>query len=72
MADIEIIEAVDIFSAEPARVGKKDSLITYTVNKVRTYMITVPSEEATEERILEEIRKAEEARGRLIGKKFEV
>jgi len=72
MADIEIIEAVDIFSAEPARIGKKDSLITYTVNKVRTYMITVPSEEATEDRILEEIRKSEEARGRLIGKKFEV
>lgn len=72
MSEIEIIEAVDIFSAEPARIGKKDSLVTYTVDKTRTYMITLPAEEATEERITEEIRKAEEARGRIIGKKFEV
>ena len=70
--EIEIIEAVDIFSTDPARIGKKDSLVTYTVNKVRTYMIVIPSEEATEARIEEEIRSAEEARGKIIGKKFEV
>ena len=70
--EIKIIEAVEIFSAEPARVGKKDTLITYTVDKIRTYMIVIPSEEATEERIVETIRKAEESRGRIIGKTFEV
>lgn len=70
--EIEIIEAVEMFSADPARMGKKDALVTYTVDKARTYMITLPAEEATEERIEQEIRKAEEARGRIIGKKFEV
>lgn len=70
--EIEIIEAVQIFSPEPARVGKKDTLVTYTVDKRRTYMITLPSEEATEDRITEAIRKTETDRGKLIGKKFEV
>lgn len=70
--EIEIIEAVDIFSADPGRIGKRDRLVTYTVDKRRTYMITLPAEEATEDRIIEEVRKVEEARGKLIGKKFEV
>ena len=72
MPEIEIIEAVDMFSPEPARVGKKDTLVTYTVDKTRTYMITLPSEEATEDAILTKIKEAEEARGKIIGKKFEV
>lgn len=69
---IKIIEAVDLFSADPERLGKKDRMITYTVDGARRYMIVIPAEEATEERIMEEIRTAEESRARLIGKEFEV
>lgn len=70
--EIEIIEAVDIFSTDPARVGQKDTMVTYTVDKRRTYMVILPAEEADEARIEAAIRQAEEARGKLIGKKFEV
>jgi len=72
MAEIEITEAVEIFSADPARVGKKDTLITYTVDKTRTYMIVLPAEEATEAKIVEEIKKVERERAKLIGKKFTI
>ena len=70
--EIEIIEAVDIFSTDPARIGKKDTLVTYTVNKTRTYMIVLPSEEATEELIMREITSKEKERAKLVGRKFTV
>ena len=72
MPDIEVTEAVEMFSADPARVGKKDTWVTYVVNGARTYSIIIPSEEATEARIEEEIGKAESERAKLIGKKFTV
>lgn len=72
MSEVKIIEAVEIYSPDPARVGKKDTLVTYTVDKLHTYLITIPAEDATEDRIMEAIRKAEQARGKLIGKTFEV
>lgn len=72
MSKIKISEAVEIYSADPGRLGRKDALVTYTVDGVRTYMITIPAEDATPERITEKIREAEEARSKLIGKEFEV
>lgn len=70
--EIQIVEAVDIFSPTPDRIGKKDTLVTYTVDKRRTYLISLPAEDATEERIIAKIREAETARGRIVGKTFEV
>ena len=72
MPKIKIIEAVDIPSAEPARLGMKDSWVTYTVDGVRTYAVTLHAEDATPERIQEEIRKAETARAQIVGQEFEV
>ena len=70
--EIKIIDAVELPSPEPTRIGKKDTMITYTVDKVRTYLIMLPAEEATETRIMEAIRKVERERVKLIGKEFEV
>ena len=69
---IKVIEAVEIYSATPERLGKKDALITYSVDEVGIYMVTLPAEEATEDKIKEAITKAETARQKLIGKEFEV
>ena len=72
MSEIKITEAVEIPSPDPARLGKKDTWVTYTVDGVRSYSIIIPYELATEERIEQEIRKAELERAKLIGKTFEV
>jgi hypothetical protein len=72
MPEIEITEVVEVYSADRARLGKKDVWITYTVDKVRPYMITLPAETATETTILAEIKKREAERAKLVGKKFTV
>jgi len=70
--EVEIIEAVDVFSADPARTGKKDTWITYKTADGRAYMITLPAESATEQEIQKRIREAEAKRTAIIGKKFTV
>ena len=70
--EVEIVEAVEVYSVDPKRLGKKDTLVTYKREDGRTYFVTLPSEEATEVRIVQEIKKAEAERDKLIGKKFEV
>lgn len=72
MAEIKIAEAVEIPSPDPARLGKKDTWVTYTVDGTRTYSIIIPAELATEAEIEAAIRKAETERQKLIGKTFEV
>ena len=69
---ISIIEAVEIFSGDPTRMGKKDTWVTYTVDEARTYQLVMPAEDATEEEIERRIRKAEEDRARIVGKEFEI
>ena len=49
MAAVKILDKREIPSADPARVGKFDAMITYQVDTFRTYLITVPNEELTPE-----------------------
>jgi hypothetical protein len=72
MAEVKILNAVEIYSPEAARLGKKDVLVTYSVGGTRTYLITLPAEDITEDKIIAAIRAAEEARAKIIGKTFEV
>lgn len=70
--EIEIIEAVEVISADPSRMGKKDTWVTYKYADGRTYMLIMPAELATESEIEKRIRTQEAARQKLIGKKFSV
>ena len=70
--EIEIIEAIDVPTADPARLGKLDTWITYKVEGARVYSLAIPKEFATEEKIMQSIREAEEGRAKLIGRKFTV
>lgn len=70
--EIEIIEAMDVPSADPARLGQLDTWVTYRVAGARVYSLTVAKEEATEAEIESRIRAAEAERAKLIGKKFEL
>jgi len=46
---VKILDKREIPSADPSRVGKMDSMITYQIDTFRTYLITVPAEELTPE-----------------------
>jgi len=44
VATVTIIDKREIPSADPARVGRMDAMITYSVDTFRTYLITMPDE----------------------------
>lgn len=67
--EVEITEAVEVFSAEPSRAGKKDTWITYKYPDGRMYMLTMPAEMATEIEIDKRIKAQEAARQKMIGHK---
>jgi len=62
----------EIPSAEPARVGKMDLIVTYQVDAFRTYITTIPKEEFTEERLRETIKREMAEREKWIGKEVEL
>lgn len=70
--EIQIMDAVQVYSGEPARLGKKDTWVTYVVDGKRSYILTLPSEDATEAKIMDAIKKAETDRAKVVGKKFTI
>lgn len=44
MSTVTIIDKREVPSVDPARVGKYDAMITYSVDTFRTYLITLPDE----------------------------
>lgn len=70
--EIAITEAVDVFSMDPARAGKKDAWITYKYPDGRTYILTMPAELATEAEIEKRIKAQEVNRHKTIGRKITI
>jgi len=69
---IKIIDVRDFPSTDPKRVGKLDRVVTYQIDPFHTYIITIPKEEFSEERLKAEIRKQIEEREKLVGKEIEI
>ena len=59
-------------SADPARIGKFDQLVMYELDPMRRYIIRIPEEEFTEERMKEEIKKDMAERDKFTGKEYEI
>jgi len=55
--NFKVIDVRKIPSAEPNRVGKLDFLVTYQLDAYRTYMVTIPRDELTEDVIKEAVSK---------------
>jgi len=72
VADIKILDHRKVPSLDPARAGKDDDVISYSVNGTRGYMVRVPAEAATDAAIQAAIKADLERRGRLVGKTFTV
>lgn len=72
MAKFKIIDVREIPSRETERIGRMDKLVTYQFDAFRTYVLTIPAEEFTEEKLKAEVAKAEAERAAWIGKELEV
>ncbi len=72
MAMFKVIDVRRVPSAEPARLGKLDYLVTYQLDQFRTYMVTIPKDELSDEIIREAVKKDLEAMERFTGKELEL
>jgi len=70
--EVTILDVRDIPSTEPGRIGKIDVLVTYQIDPAHVYMIRIPKEEFTEERLTEEIKRDVAEKRRWIGKKIAI
>jgi len=70
--EVEIIDKVEMPSVEPGRLGKIDVVVTYQIDPLHRYRVTIPAEKATDEAIEEAIRKDAQHRLKWIGRKVKV
>jgi len=70
MQSFKVIDTRRIPSADPNRIGKLDWLVTYQLDAYRTYIVTIPEDELTEEIIKRYVRKDLEAAEKFTGREF--
>ena len=59
-------------SADPERIGKWDQLVMYELDAMRRYILRIPEEEFSEDRMKEEIKKDMAEREQFTGKEYEI
>jgi len=67
---VKILDVRDVPSTEPGRIGKIDVLVTYQLDPTHIYMVRIPKEEFTDERVRGVIRKDVEEKRRWVGKEL--
>lgn len=79
MGQAQITDAVEVLSADPARRGRRDLLVSYTIDEARFYTMSIPFEQIATpedkidpEKVQARIREEEAERKKLIGEPFEV
>jgi hypothetical protein len=70
--EVKILDTRKIPSADAARVGKSDYVVTYQVDGLRTHYVILPVEAPSEAQIQAAIKAEEKARGALVGKAFTI
>lgn len=70
--NFKVIDARRIPSAEPSRIGKLDWLVTYQLDAMRVYMVTIAVDVLTEPLIQDAVKKDIEAIARWTGKEFTI
>lgn len=68
----KIFDVRRVPSAEPDRIGKYDQLVMYELDPMRRYIVRVPEEAFTEERMIEAIKEDMAQRSKYTGKEFEI
>jgi len=59
-------------SADPTRIGKDDQLVMYELDPMRRYIVRIPVEEFSEEKMLEAIKADMAERAQYSGKEYEI
>lgn len=72
METFKVIDVRRVPSADPARLGKLDYLVTYQLDAYRTYMVTITKDELSDEIIKEAVKKDLDAMAKFTGKEFEL
>jgi len=67
---VKILDVRDVPSTEPGRIGKIDVLVTYQLDPTHIYMVRIPKEEFTDEKVKEVIKKDVEEKKRWVGKEL--
>ena len=67
-----IFDVREVPSAEPTRMGKYDQLVMYELDPMRRYIVRIPSEEFTEERMKEAVKADMAKRAEFTGKEYEI
>jgi len=67
---VKVLDVRDVPSTEPGRIGKIDVLVTYQLDPTHIYMVRLPKEEFTDEKVKEVIRKDVEEKKRWVGKEL--
>lgn len=70
--EIVIIEVRKLMSTDPARVGKADSIVIYSVDKDRKAFVIIPANQPTEAEIKLAITAGEKTRAAHVGKTFSI
>jgi hypothetical protein len=68
MAQVKIVEAVEVVTTDKARLGKMDLWVTYTLDGAGPYMAILPKEGYTEAKLADAIRASQAERAKLVGK----
>jgi len=68
----KIFDVRKVPSAEPERVGKYDQLVMYELDPMRRYIVKIPEEDFTEEKMLAAIRADMADRAQWTGKEYEL
>lgn len=68
----KVFDVRKVPSAEAARVGKYDQLVMYELDPMRRYIVRIPEEEFSEERMIRAIKEDMEERAKFTGKEYEI
>ena len=68
----KIFDIRKVPSGEPERAGKFDQLVMYELDPMRRYIVRIPLEEFTEERMLQSIKADIAERAKFAGKEYEL
>lgn len=68
----KIFDVRRVPSAEPARVGKWDKLVMYELDPMRRYIVSLPEEDFTEEKMIQAVKADMADRAQYTGKEYEL
>lgn len=70
--EVRILDTRKLPSADPARAGKSDYVVTYQVDGLRTHYVILPQEAPSDAQIQAAIKAEEKARASVVGRSFTI